>query len=300
MAYTNSSLVSYTKLSPNHSGKRNHAIDTITIHCVVGQLSVETLGSAFAKTSRKASCNYAIGKDGRIALIVEEKNRSWCTSSASNDHRAITIEVASDTTHPYAVNNAAYNSLIKLCADICKRNGIKQLKWSTSKTSRVNHKNGCNMTVHRDYAAKACPGEWLYSRHGEIAKQVNALLGIATETVSPPPITSKPASTSSASNSKVLEFQKAAIADGFKFPKYGADGQWGSECSSVASVAIVKKRNTYKYKNLTKIVQRAVGVTADGLCGTRTRAAIIVYQKKKGLTADGCVGLKTWRKILGV
>lgn len=180
MAYTNSSLVNYTKLSPNHSGIRNHSIDTITIHCVVGQLSVETLGNIFAKTSKRASCNYGIGSDGRIALIVEEKNRSWCTSSASNDNRAITIEVASDTTHPYAVNDKAYASLIKLCADICKRNGIKKLLWEGNK-NLIGNVARQNMTVHRWFANKSCPGEWLYSRHGQIANEVNALLGSGVE-----------------------------------------------------------------------------------------------------------------------
>ena len=104
---------------------------------------------------------------------VKEKNRSWCSSSSSNDNRAVTIEVASDTSHPYAVTDAAYNALINLVADICKRNGIKKLVWSTNKTDRVNHKNGCNMTVHRDFANKSCPGEYLYERHGEIAAAVN-------------------------------------------------------------------------------------------------------------------------------
>lgn len=180
MAYTNSPLVSYTKLSPNHSGQRNHAIDTITIHCVVGQCSVETLGNVFAPVSRQASSNYGVGVDGRIGMYVEEKNRSWCTSSASNDHRAITIEVASDTTEPYAVNDKAYAALLDLVTDICKRNGIKKLVWSTNKDDRVNHKNGCNMTVHRDYANKSCPGKYLYDRHGAIAAEVNKRLGATT------------------------------------------------------------------------------------------------------------------------
>ena len=176
MGFTNSPLVSYTKISPNRTPNRNHAIDTITIHCVVGQCSVETLGNVFAPSSRQASSNYGVGYDGKIGMYCEEKDRSWCTSSASNDHRAITIEVASDTTHPYAVKDVAYEALIKLVADICKRNGIKKLVWSTNKEDRVNHKNGCNMTVHRDYANKPCPGEYLYSRHSDIANRVNALL----------------------------------------------------------------------------------------------------------------------------
>ena len=113
-------------------------------------------------------------------MYVEEKDRSWCTSSASNDNRAITIEVASDTFEPYKVNDAAYKSLIKLLVDICKRNGIKKLVWSTNKSERMNHLNGCNMTVHRDYANKSCPGDYLYNLHGQIAKEVNAQLGSDT------------------------------------------------------------------------------------------------------------------------
>jgi hypothetical protein len=177
---SNSPLVNYTKISPNKNSPRNHTIDTITIHCVVGQCTVEALGNVFASSSRQASSNYGIGYDGRIGMYVEEKDRSWCTSSGANDHRAITIEVASDTQHPYAVTDAAYKALITLVTDICKRNGIKKLVWSDKKDDRVNHKNGCNMTVHRDYANKACPGQYLYERHATIATEVNKRLGATT------------------------------------------------------------------------------------------------------------------------
>lgn len=184
MAYTNSPLVSYTKLSPNHSGQRNHAIDTITIHCVVGQLSVETLGNVFAPTSRKASSNYGIGVDGRIGMYCEEKNRSWCTSSTSNDNRAVTIEVASDLKHPYAVNDKAYAALLNLLTDICKRNNIKKLLWKADK-SLIGQVDKQNMTVHRWFANKSCPGEYLYSRHGAIADEVNKRLNSGSEPSKP-------------------------------------------------------------------------------------------------------------------
>lgn len=182
---SNSPLVSYTKISPNRTSPRNHKIDTITIHCVVGQCSVETLGNVFAPTSRQASSNYGVGVDGRIGMYCEEKDRSWCSSNAANDHRAITIEVASDTTHPYAVNDKAYAGMLDLVTDICKRNGIKKLVWSDNKTDRVNHRNGCNMTVHRDYANKSCPGDYLYSRMSQIASEVNKRLNTSTETEKP-------------------------------------------------------------------------------------------------------------------
>lgn len=184
MAYTNSPLVKYTKLSPNHSGQRNHEIDTITIHCVVGQCSVETLGEIFAPVSRQASCNYGIGSDGRIGLYCEEKNRSWCSSSASNDHRAITIEVASDTTHPYAVKDVVYAALLNLVTDICKRNNIKQLLWKGDK-SLIGQVGKQNMTVHRWFANKSCPGDYLYNRHGEIAAEVNKRLNASVTPSTP-------------------------------------------------------------------------------------------------------------------
>lgn len=176
---SNSPLVDYTRISPNKNSPRNHKIDTITIHCVVGQCTVETLGNIFAPTSRQASSNYGVGTDGKIGMYAEEKDRSWCSSNAANDNRAVTIEVASDTKHPYAVNDRAFAALLDLVTDICKRNGIKKLVWSTKKADRVNHKNGCNMTVHRDYANKSCPGDYLYNRHGEIAAEVNRRLGVA-------------------------------------------------------------------------------------------------------------------------
>lgn len=176
---SNSPLVDYTRISPNKNSPRNHKIDTITIHCVVGQCTVETLGNIFAPASRQASSNYGVGTDGKIGMYVEEKDRSWCSSNAANDNRAVTIEVASDTKHPYAVNDRAFAALLDLVTDICKRNGIRKLVWSTKKADRVNHKNGCNMTVHRDYANKSCPGDYLYNRHGEIAAEVNRRLGVA-------------------------------------------------------------------------------------------------------------------------
>lgn len=183
--YTNSPLVTYTKISPNKTSPRNHKIDTICIHCMAGNLSVETCGNVFAPTSRKASSNYGIGSDGRIAMYCEEKDRSWCSSNSKNDHRAVTIEVANDGGAPdWHVSDKAMASLIDLCADICKRNNIKKLVWSTNKNERVNHLNGCNMTVHRDFAAKACPGQFLYDMHGYIADEVNKrLLGVEYDSI---------------------------------------------------------------------------------------------------------------------
>lgn len=177
---SNSKLVSCTKLSPNHSGTRTHSIDRITPHCVVGQCSVETLGNIFMNANREASCNYGIGADGRVLLCVDEGNRSWCSSSNSNDQRAVTIECASETYHPYEMNSNVYNSLVKLCVDICKRNGKKKLLWFNDKNKALNYSPKSDemlITVHRWFDNKACPGDWLYNRLGDLAKRVTEKLG---------------------------------------------------------------------------------------------------------------------------
>ena len=179
MAYTNSKLVSYKKLSPNHSGKRNHKIDRITPHCIVGQLSIETLGDIFSHESRQASSNYGIGKDGRVGMYVEEKNRSWCSSSSANDNRAITIECASNLKSPYEFKPIVYNKLVDLCVDICKRNKKTKLLFlgSREKTEKYKPKSDeMLLTAHRWYSDTDCPGAWLYSRLDLLANDVTKKL----------------------------------------------------------------------------------------------------------------------------
>lgn len=177
---SNSPLVVYTKLSPNCTKPRNHVIDTISIHCMAGNLSVEACLSLprFQNYDpvNGSSCNYAIDSKGRIGLCVDEANRSWCTSSKTNDHRAVTIEVANNGGAPdWPVSDEAYKALIALVADICKRNKIKKLLWKGDK-SLIGQVDKQNMTVHRWFANKACPGNYLYNRHTDIANQVNKLI----------------------------------------------------------------------------------------------------------------------------
>ena len=210
MGFTNSSLATVTMISPNRTPNRNHAIDTITIHCFVGQVTAKRGCEVFQPSSKGASCNYVVGYDGSIGLCVEEKDRSWCTggykkvngvnvpirvngiSGSSNDYQAVTIEVASDTTHPYAITDKAMTALIELCADICQRNGIKQLLWSGDK-NLVGNPAKQNLTVHRWFANKACPGDYIYQRLGDIAAKVNAKLGTGTAPALPSaPVSSVP------------------------------------------------------------------------------------------------------------
>ena len=177
---SNSPYVDYVKISPNKTVGRKSAIDRITPHCVVGQASVESLGNVFAPESRQASCNYGIGFDGRVGMYVEEKDRSWCSSSSANDNRAVTIECASDTTHPYAFKDVVYNRLIDLCVDICERNGKSKLLWINDKDEALSYKPKSDemlITIHRWFANKACPGDWLYERLGEVATKVTERLG---------------------------------------------------------------------------------------------------------------------------
>ncbi len=178
-AYTNSPLVSYKNLTSHRHSPRNRAIDRITPHCIVGQWSAKQGVDYFVTVDRDVSSNYVIGKDGEVGLSVEEKDRSWCSSSPENDHRAITIECASDTLAPHAMNDKVFNTLISLCADICKRNGKTKVVWIGDKTKALAyHQKPEEMlfTVHRWFAATACPGDWLYSRMGKLAEEVNKLI----------------------------------------------------------------------------------------------------------------------------
>ena len=186
---SNSSLATYTSISPNKTSPRTQGVDRITPHCVVGQLSAESICGCFTSPSRQASCNYGIGTDGRISICVEEKDRSWCSSSGANDHRAITIECASDKTAPYAMNGNVYESLIELCVDICKRYGKSKLIWFGDKDKTLNYSPKSDemiITVHRWFANKSCPGDWLYNRLGDLAAEVTKRLGDTSSAPSTP------------------------------------------------------------------------------------------------------------------
>lgn len=188
-----SELVVFEKISPHSSARQSKVIDHVAIHCVVGQATAEALGAHFALTATKASSNYGVDKDGRIGLYVDESRRAWTTggvdssgnpirvngiSGSDIDHRAITIEVASDTFAPFAINAAAYEGLIKLLVDICKRYPtIGRLRWQGDKTL-VGQPDKQNIAVHRWFAYKSCPGDYIYNRLGEIADEVNRRLEI--------------------------------------------------------------------------------------------------------------------------
>lgn len=166
--------------SPNRNKVRTNKVIYFTPHCMVGQMTARACGNLFARSSYQASSNYGIGTNGEIAGYVDEEDRSWCSSSAWNDNRAITVECASDTRHPYAMNQKVWDSLVALAVDICQRYGKTKMLWFNDKNTTLNYKpkdNEMVITVHRWFAAKACPGDWLYTRLGKFANEVNEKLG---------------------------------------------------------------------------------------------------------------------------
>lgn len=294
MGYTNSSLVTYRKISPNRNSPRNHTIDTITIHCMAGNLSIESCGNLFLRSSTKASSNYGIGSDGRIALYVEEKDRSWASSSRSNDNRAVTIEVANDggASTGWHVSDKAMKSLINLCADICKRNNIKELKWKADK-SLIGQIDKQNMTVHRWFANKSCPGDYLYNKHYYIAEQVNKKLGGSSSSNTSTPSTS----TSKYTYQKFLSDLKTI----FKLPSNALS--LGIFAKTI-TVSARKNRRHAVVKPIQKYLN-SLGYNcgiADGIAGVKFTSAVKKFQKAHGCVQDGEITARnaTWRALLKI
>lgn len=260
---SNSNLVDYVRISPNSTNPRQSKIDRITIHHMAGVASVESCGATFADPARQASSNYGIGNDGRVGMYVEEKNRSWCSSSRENDHRAITIEVSNSYTGgEWPVGDKAYAKLIDLCVDICQRNGIEKLIFSGDTSG--------NLTMHNMFANTLCPGPYLESRMGDIAAKVNARLGGKVEV----------------KEEVKEEPKKETPVPSLNLPELAT----GSKGETVRALQILLIGN--------KCSCGSCG--ADGDFGPGTKAAVVKYQGKKGLNADGIVGPKTWAKLLGL
>lgn len=313
MGYSNSSLINYTKISPNKTSPRNHIIDTITIHCMAGNLTVESCGNVFASTTRKASSNYGIDSGGRIAMYVEEKDRSWASSNSANDNRSVTIEVANDGGAPdWHVSDKAMESLINLVTDICKRNNIKELKWQANKLL-IGQVDKQNMTVHKWFAAKACPGDYLYNKHSYIASEVNKRLNSNIPVSSPTTTPSIPtkelyrvrkswSDTSSqigAYNS--LDNAKANCKSGYYVFDdkgnivYPVSNQSSSNYSSLVKIGLTHAKNFTGVNdslNIKKakgrVLQRALNldygksITEDGDIGTKSKNKLGSHYVKKG------------------
>lgn len=289
---SNSSLVTYTKISPNRNSPRNHKIDTITIHCVAGQFTAKEILNFrnFVNYNGKtgSSCNYAIGKDGSVGLCVEEKDRSWCSSNSANDNRAITIECSSDRTAPYVINDVVYSKLVELLVDICKRNGIKELKWKADK-SLIGRVDLQNMTVHRWFANKDCPGEYIYNRLGKIAEEVNEKVKMESNTTKAPIYTLK-------DFVKEVQMALGVQVDGIAGPK---------TLSETLTISSTLNRKHLVVKPIQKRLN-ALGYTevgkSDGIAGTKFTLAVKHFQKDHGCYIDGEITAraKTWKELLGM
>ena len=256
---TNSSLVSYKRLSPNCTIPRNKPITKITVHHMAGNLSVEKCGEIFAPTSRKASSNYGIGSDGRIGLYVEEKDRSWCSGNAENDNMAVTIEVANCNGAPnWEVSDEAFKSLVALCIDICIRNNIEYLYYTGDKLG--------NLTLHQFFQATACPGPYLKSKIPELVRLVNDGLD--------------------ESRNKVIDIKGEATiepktTENYPILRKGCTGDY------------VKKLQT----RLVQLGYDPKGI--DGIFGPGCLQAVKDFQRSRFLVVDGIVGPKTWRELYG-
>ncbi len=284
MNYTNSPLISYTRLSPNKNSPRNHIIDTITIHCMAGNLSLETCGNIFAQYSTQASSNYGIDSNGKIAMYVEEKDRSWCSSNSTNDNRSVTIEVANDgdASTGWHVSQKAMSSLIELITDICKRNNIGELKWRADK-SLIGQTDKQNMTVHRWFSAKSCPGDYLFNKHPYIVKEVNKKLQTKSNTYT--------------HTQFVKDVQKAIGAK--------VDGIAGTETLSKTVTISMFKNNTHSVISAVQKYLNSLTFNCgkvDGIAGPLFDNAVKKYQKANNCIADGEItsGNKTWKSLLGL
>lgn len=236
------------------------------------------MGNCFVSKNAQRSCNYGIGKDGRIGMYVEEKDRSWCSSNRANDNRAITIECASDKRHPYTINDDVYKSLVNLCADICKRNGIKELRWKADK-SLIGQVDKQNMTVHRWFKNKDCPGQYIYDRLGRITDEVNALIGVESYSL----------------RDFISDVQKSCGAK--------VDGIAGPETLSKTVTVSAQINNRHKVVKAIQERLRSLGYdvgNADGIAGPKFTKAVKLYQKDNGCVVDGEITARktTWRKLL--
>lgn len=268
--YTNSSLVNYTRISPNKNTTRVHSIynptgkiTKITIHHMAGNLSIESCGNGFASPSRKGSSNYGIGSDGRVGLYVDEKHRAWTSSSPDNDYKAVTIEVANDGGEDtdWHVSDKAYAKLIDLCVDICKRNGISKLNYTGDTTG--------NLTRHNMFVATSCPGKYLQSKFDDIAKQVNKRLGSSSVAVGNKNNTT---TTSTTNNTNIYRVQVGAFSN-----KAKAEAQLAKLKKAGFNGFIVTEKKNQTVSTAIKVGDK-VKIQSDAyMYGTKTKFASFVY-----------------------
>jgi N-acetyl-anhydromuramyl-L-alanine amidase AmpD len=305
---SNSSLVNYTKLSPNYSSRNGQKISRITPHHMSGNLSVETCGSVFSNGGREASSNYGIGSDGRVGMYVEEKNRAWTSSNRDNDQKAITIEVAnSKMGGNWPVSDKAYAKLIDLCVDICRRYGKNKLLYLGSRDKTLSYTPKSNemvLTMHQWFASTDCPGPYLKSKFPDLAEQVTKRLS---------------GSSSSAATSSKDKAPSKLTVDGKFYSNSVKRLQWWLDTVQDGEIS-GQKESSKKYipamaaactwdgggsqciKALQKHLARknyAPG-TIDGICGKKTVKALQKFLRAEGYdpgTIDGILGTKSAKAL---
>lgn len=245
---SNSAMVVYTKISPNKNSPRNDKIRKITVHHMAGNLSIERCGDIFANGDREASSNYSVGTDGRVGMYVEEKDRSWCSSSRDNDHQAVTIEVANDGGEPdWHVSDKAWDRLVELCVDICKRNDIKELKWTGDESG--------TLTCHYMFVPTACPGPYLKGRMQELANTVNQKLKSQDESICAVWLN---VLRKGDEGSSVKALQALLEVKGYSCGRWGCDGDFGGDTEAAV-----------------KAMQKAEKLDVDGIVGKMTWSALL-------------------------
>lgn len=278
---SNSSMVSYTRLSPNYTrGRGGERISRITPHYMAGNCSVETCGSIFANSSRQASSNYGIGSDGRVALYVDESNRSWCSSSGYNDRKAVTIECANLADG--SLTDACWSSLVKLCADICRRNGISRLNYTGNDSG--------NLTMHKWYGNTDCPGPWLSRQFDRLEREVNAILDGGEVPVGPV----SPKNNHSGGKldvdgiggyNTILDLQDALGApylDGF------LSGQWKANRVYFSGITAVEFDSRASGSSAVMKLQALIGAGVDGVWGRETSTKLQEFLKARGYLLGAC------------
>ena len=283
-----SKLASYFAYSPNHyNGRKGYVVDTLTPHFMGGNCTVETCGTIFAPTSRRASSNYGIGSDGRIAVYVDEANAAWTSGSYKNDCRAITFECANLADG--SLTNACWNSLVALCADICRRYGFKGVQFTGSADHSKQREGYMLLTMHRYFQDTDCPGNWFAARFGKLAEDINAAMGGAAPTPAEPKNNTQGGKLDVdgyGGYNTVLDLQHAlgTYEDGVISRQwYGnRDYHWAIERTQV----------DYDYgeggSTVVKALQLLVGADDDGQWGKDTSAKLQEHLIGKGYSCGEC------------
>lgn len=283
---SNSSLVNKRIITSHSSSRMGSKITTIIIHHMAGNLSIEQCGQVFR--TRQASTHYGIGSDGRIGQYVDEAYRAWSVANKWGDAKAVTMELANDggASTNWHVSDRAIEACINLCVDICRRNGITKLVFT-------GNLNG-NLQMHRYYMATACPGPYLASKFSYIANEVNKRLGAGGYVA--------PSQSYITSDGKLVVDGLFGYQSVLKMQKW-LGGQYRDGILSGQLRSCAKHIMNMKYgvqwgsggSYTVRLLQRILGVKADGYIGHDTVCALQKYLNSKGynLTVDGYAGNAT-------